>query len=233
MRTLSTLSLILIGSISSVVYAQDNNSPNYNMVNIQAEATRDVANDEMHATLYIEKSNKQPSILATQINQALNQALSVAKQYPSVKVMTGSQSAYPIYDNDNHKLIEWRSRAEIRLESHDFKATSQLINALQQDFQTQSIQFNVSEAQRQKVENELIVEASKNFQQRAELLSHTWNKSGYNLVNLNINSQNQYIRPVFAEMALAKSARPNAVAQDVAGGESKISISAHGTIQFK
>ena len=64
---------------------------------------------------------------------------------------TGAQSTYPIYDNDSNKLKEWRGRAEIRLESKDFKAASQLVNELQQNFQTQSINFTVSDEQRKKL----------------------------------------------------------------------------------
>jgi predicted secreted protein len=44
-----------------------------------------------------------------------------------------------------------------------------LISELQQSFQTQSINFSVSDEQRKKVENELMIEASKNFQQRAQI----------------------------------------------------------------
>ena len=58
---------------------------------------------------YIEKSNKQPAELATQINQLMNQAIATARKYPTVKIETGAQSTYPIYDNDNRKLKEWRS----------------------------------------------------------------------------------------------------------------------------
>lgn len=234
MRYIPALPLMLATFISSPLYAQDNNALNYNVANVQAEASRDVSNDEMHAVLYIEKSNKQPAELSAQINQLMNQALATAKKYPNVKFTTGSQTSYPVYNPDNIKLKEWRGRAEVRLEGTDFKTTSQLINELQQNFQTQSIQFKVSEQQRKKVENELIVEASKNLQQRAQLLSQAWNKSGYNLVNLQINTQNQYPQPVFAEIAVAKlSTRSSPPAQDVAGGESKITVSASGTIQFK
>ncbi len=81
----------------------------------------------------------------------MNQALATSRKYPQVKVETGAQSTYPIYDNDSNKLKEWRGRAEIRLESKDFKATSQLINELQQSFQTQSINFSVSDEQRKKL----------------------------------------------------------------------------------
>ncbi|KAB0652075.1 DUF541 domain-containing protein [Acinetobacter bohemicus] len=234
MRYLTLSSLILASALTTPAFAQQNEQLNYNLVNIQAEAARKVSNDEMHAVLYIEKSNKQPAELAVQITQLMNQAMASAKKYPQVKVETGSQTTYPIYDNDSRKLKEWRGRAEIQIESTDFKAASQLVSELQQSFQTQSINFSVSDAQRKKVENELMVEASKNFQQRALTLSQAWNKSGYNLVNLNLNTNNSYPQPIMMRASMAKfSGAEAADAQDVAAGESKITVNANGTIQLK
>jgi predicted secreted protein len=139
-----------------------------------------------------------------------------------------------VYDNDSQKLKEWRGRAEIRLKSTDFKAVSQLISELQQNFQTQSINFTVSDAERKKVENELMVEASKNFQQRAQMLTSAWNKSGYQLVNLNLNTNNYYPQPVMMRANMAKFAGAEAAdAQNVEAGESKITVNANGSIQFK
>ena len=234
MRHFVLSSLLLGGLFSGNVFAQQTEALNYNLVNVQAEATRQVSNDEMHAVLYIEKSNKQPSELASQMTQLMNQAIATSRKYPNVKVETGSQTTYPIYDNDSRKLKEWRGRAEVRVQSTDFKAASQLVSELQQNFQTQSINFSVSDAQRKKVENELMIEASKNFQQRAELLSQSWNKSGYNLVNLNLNTINFYPQPVMMRGAMAKFADVEAApVPDVAAGESKITVNANGTVQFK
>ena len=234
MRHFVLSSLLLGGLFSGNVFAQQTEALNYNLVNVQAEATRQVSNDEMHAVLYIEKSNKQPSELASQMTQLMNQAIATSRKYPNVKVETGSQTTYPIYDNDSRKLKEWRGRTEIQIESTDFKAASQLISELQQSFQTQSINFTVSDAQRKKVENELMIEASKNFQQRAQLLSQSWNKSGYNLVNLNLNTSNFYPQPVMMRGAMAKFADVEAApVPDVAAGESKITVNANGTVQFK
>ena len=234
MRSFSYSALLLGLALSTTAFAQSNETINYNLINIQAEASRQVSNDEMNAVLYIEKSNKQPTELANQINQLMSQAVQTAKKYPSIKIETGSQSTYPIYDNDSQKLKEWRGRAEIRIESTDFKSASQLISELQQNFQTQSINFTVSDAQRKKVENELVVEASKNFQQRAQTLAQAWNKGGYNLVNLNLNTSNYSNQPV-PRMAMMKAASaPLEIAdQQMAGGESKISVNASGTIQLK
>lgn len=233
MRYLTLVSLILSAAASGTALAQQNDPLNYNIVNIQAEATRQVSNDEMHAVLFIEKSNKQPAELSAQITQLMNQAIHIAKRHPNVKVETGSQTTYPIYDNDSNKLKEWRGRAEVRLESTDFKAASQLVSELQQSFQTESIQFAVSDTQRKKVENELMVEASKNFQQRAQLLAQTWNKAGYNLVNLNLNTSNNYPQPMMRANMAKFSGAEMADTQNVAAGESKITVNANGSIQFK
>ena len=79
-----------------------------------------------------------------------------------------------------------------------------------------------------------MVEASKNFQQRALTLSQAWNKSGYNLVNLNLNTNNSYPQPIMMRASMAKfSGAEAADAQDVAAGESKITVNANGTIQLK
>ncbi len=40
---------------------------------------------EMHAALYIERTNKQPAELATQITQLMNQATALARKYPKRK----------------------------------------------------------------------------------------------------------------------------------------------------
>ena len=201
MRLLTVFTALLSIVTATSVFADDN-SLNYNIANVQADATRQVSNDEMHATLFVEKSHKQPAELSAQISQLMNQATALGKKFPTVQLKTGSQTTYPIYDNDNQKLKEWRGRAEVQIESKDFKAASQLISELQQSFQTASINFTVSDEQRSKVENELIAEASKNFQQRAQLLAQAWNKSGYNLVSINLNTSNFYPQPMMMRASM-------------------------------
>ncbi len=69
MRTLAISTLLLGTVLSPMVFGQDDNALHYNIVNVQAEASRQVSNDEMHATLYIEKSNKQPAELSKALLQ--------------------------------------------------------------------------------------------------------------------------------------------------------------------
>lgn len=232
-RQITTFSLLL--SATTLTFATDTTSLNYNVVDIQASASRLVANDEMSAVLSIEKTDKQPAVLANQINELMNQGLTIAKKYPQVQIKTGPQSTYPIYDNDSRKIKNWRGNAELQIKSNDFKATSQFISELQQNFQTQSIRFSVSDEKRKMVENELLTEASKNFQQRANTLTQAWHKTNYDLVHLDINTnQNSAPRIEHAMFLSMKAASSDAIAeQEVSSGDTKISVSANGSIQLK
>ena len=209
-------------------------TPQYRIVNLQAEVVRKVANDEMQASLYAEFNEKDAATLANKLNTTINQANQQAKKYSQIKITTGNQNTYPIY-NDKNQLTSWRGRAEINLNSQDFKATSELIAKLQENLQLQNISFTVSKEQRQKVENELYVEASKAFQQRANLLLNPWNASGYELVNLNLNTQNSYRPPVMMAMAndavMMKSGRVES--QNYEAGDSEITVIASGSVQLK
>lgn len=234
MRLLTISSLCVAALVSSNSFAQNQQTLDYNMIQLQADASREIANDQMQVSMYIEKNHKQPTVLATEINQAMNQALTLAQKYPTVKVETGSQTTSPVYDTDNRKLKEWRSHAQVRLQSTDFKATSALMAELQQSFQVQSLNFTVSDTQRKKVENELMIEASKNFQQRAQSLAQAWNKSGYQVVNIHINTSQYHAQPRVAMAMMKNTAMADSVPeQNMATGESSLNVSVNGSIQLK
>lgn len=225
----------LLCAVTTSTFAVDNAPLNYDVINIQTDASKEVNNDQMQAVLFIEKSSKQPSDLANQITLAMNKASQITKNYAQIQTQTGGQSTYPIYD-DNQKLKEWRSRAEIQLKSSDFKAMSVAISELQTSFQISSIHFNVSDAQRKKVENELVLEASKNFQERANALTQVWRKNTYQLINLNIDTNNnqQFAQPMMLRASFAKAAAVNAdTSQNFDAGNTKITVNANGSIQLK
>lgn len=239
LSTMLAMGTLLASALTThQVYAHSaNNEQQYNMVALQASASRQVSNDEMSAVLSIEKSHKAPNELANQVNQALNFAKTTAKKYPSVQFKTGTQNTYPIYDNNNRKLKEWRNESSVVLESQDFEAMSKLIAELQSQFQLEDMSFSVSEQQRKKVEDELLVEVSKNFQSRASILRQAWNKAGYDLVNFNVDFQHNYHAVAMPTAAMASDAREqrakSVAVQDVSAGESKITVNAHGNIQLK
>lgn len=229
--TATVLGLLAASSALSIAHAED--TPEHRIIGLQAEVSRDVQNDLMQATLFTELNNSNPTVLAKQINDIINTAMTTAKRYSNVQVSTGSQNTYPVY-NEKNKLTSWRSRAEVQITSTDFKAASELVALLQANMQVASVNFSVSPEQQRKVENDLMSEVSAVFRQRASLLQQSWSANGYELVRMDINSSNDQPRPypIFASAASMKM--EDAVApQQVEAGNSKVRVMANGSIQLK
>lgn len=238
MLILSSAGLLSLG-LTGISHADD--TP-YNEVSLQAEAVRTVANDEMQAILYVEYTEKDAAVLANKLNQTMNKAVATSKKYLDIKVETGSQETYPIYENiakangttTTSKLTAWRGRSAIQLSGQDFKKMGELIAQLQNFMQLQGINFSISEQQRQKVLDQLSVDASKAFQQRAGLIQQAWNAKGYQMkqISFSYNRGGNYYSRAYAVPMMAKAATA-VESQDIQGGDSEIRVTVNGTIQLK
>lgn len=233
--TLTALACSISAMVISIAsaHAHTPSGDRARVINLSAKASKLVANDEMYATLYIEEQNASSAKLARNLTNAMNSALAQAKNYSAVTANTGSQSTYPMYYK-NGKIRGWQGRAEIELHSQDFEQTGKLIAELQQSLKLGNINFRVSEKTREAVETSLLTEASQNFQARAQSLLRVWNASNYQLITLNLNTSGSYHQPMYAtrtEMAVAdKASMPT---QQFSGGESRITVTANGTVQLK
>ena len=206
----------------------------HRIITLQAETSREVQNDQMQATLYTELNNASPTALAKETAQIINRAMDLAKAYPTVRVNSGAQNTYPIY-GDKNKLTGWRSRAEIQLKTSDFKAGSELIAQLQTNMQLSGVNFSVSNEQRMKVENELMTEITGIFRARSTQLQQAWGASKYELVNMTINSSSDEPRPYPMMMRAAKfdSAGAAPPPQTLESGNSRVQVTANGSIQLQ
>src|SRR4029078_8878713 len=104
--------------------------PFFNVVTLEASATADAPTDALTAPLFTEEQGPDPGALATRVNARLEEALARAKKEPRIEAHSGSYQTTPVYDRAN-QITGWRTRAEIVLESRDFKAVSSLAGALQ------------------------------------------------------------------------------------------------------
>ncbi len=205
-------------------------APRYNTVELQAEAQREVANDTLGASLYVELNDANPAALANAINKAANDALRAAKDYKSVRVRSGSNQTYPVYAKGN-VLQGWRGRAEIRIESKDFEAASGLIGKLQAGMQLGNLRFSVSPEARRQTENELIAEAIEAFKARAEIVRAALAGSGYKIQRLNVNHGHSMPPPRFAMTRAVVAGAPDVAAPNVEGGVSLVTVTVGGAIE--
>lgn len=210
----------------------------YNRVDFQSEISREIPNDQLNATLSIELSDKDPAKLARDLTAAMNEALKKAKSYSTVKASTGNQQTWPIYGkaviSGANKLESWRGRAELKLETRDFKAAGELISQLQDKLQLAGINFSVAESTRRELENTLSSEAIANFRGKADKIRDAWSAKSYRLVNMSLGTAGDapMYRPVMMKAAMADGAEA-APAQDFAGGTARLTINVSGTIELQ
>lgn len=204
----------------------------YNTVELQAEANREIPNDTLNASLYVEASDADAAKVADVLNRAGNDALKAAGAFKAVRARSGGNSTYPVYDR-NQRLTGWRGRAEIRLESRDFQAASALIAKLQAGMQLSSLSFNVSRELRTNTENELIAEAVKAFRARADIARQALSGRGYKLRRIAINTSGSSPppRPMLRMSAAAASA--DVTAPQLEGGLSTVTVSVSGTVEVE
>jgi predicted secreted protein len=205
--------------------------PRYNLVELQSEVQREVANDTLSASLYVELNDANPATLANSINKAANEALRVAKDYKYVRARSGSNQTYPVYAKGN-VLQGWRGRAEIRIESKEFEAASGLIGKLQASMQLGNLIFSVSPEARRLAENELITEAVVAFKARAELVRGALGGRSYKIQHLNLASGHSTPPPRFAQARAMAAAAPEVAAPDLNGGVSLVTVTAGGTVEI-
>lgn len=205
----------------------------YDQISFQSEVKEEVANDEVRASLYKKAQATDAKTLAKQLNTAVNNAMAIAKRYPTVTVSTGQQSTYPRYDK-NDKIIGWTGQANIDLKSTDFAATSQLIADLQSTMVMDNLNFGVSDSKKNTIEQRLMTEVSRAFQNQAKNLTRAWDARSYRVVNVNLNTNNNnYPRPMYnmvaAKVEMADASVPS---QSFESGNSTISVTANGTIEL-
>lgn len=203
----------------------------YNQLSFNAEVKSEVANDEVRASLYKKAQAADSKTLAKQLNTAINSAMAIAKRYPTVTIKTGQQSTYPRYDK-NDKIIGWTGQANIELKSTDFAATSQLIADLQQTLVMDNLSFGVSEKKKEELERQLMIQASKAFQDQAKTLTSAWNAKGYRVINVSLNTGSNYPRPMYGAMMKTESMADSVPAQNFESGNSTISVTANGSIEL-
>jgi len=87
--------LLLLLSVSAIASARGD-APSFNLVSLQAEASREVSNDLMLAVLAVEMEDRDPAQLADSVNRSIQEALASAKEFKSVKVRSGSYRTYPV-----------------------------------------------------------------------------------------------------------------------------------------
>lgn len=210
------------------VYAKEN----YNRVSLRAEASMEVAHDLMQVVLYVQEQDTDAARLAEKITGKINNAIQIGKQSENVKISLGNRHSQPVLQEKTQKIIAWREKAELRLQSTDFAQLSQLTGQLLQDLNMSSMSFKIADSTRLEQENLLMVQAIEAFEQRARIASQALGANKYKLVNLNLNSQGGYAPPMYRQAVMMSAPAEKAYsAPEIEAGSSELRIMVDAIIE--
>ncbi len=222
---------VLAAAMAASAAAQPSQQPFFNVVSLEASATAEVPTDTLTITLFTDEQGPDPTVLATRVNARLEQALAQAKSEPAVEARSGNYQTSPVYDRAN-QITGWRIRAEMTLESRDFKAAGTLASRLQPAMKLSAMVFSLSRAAREKAEGALLTEALDKYRRKAETIARTLGFPGYTLSQIVVRSDGPIIAPMpyrgVAMAAMADGAGPPPVPAE--GGKNAVTVTVSGTV---
>ena len=211
------------------VRAQDRADALFNLVSLTAQAEREVANDTLTAVLAVDAEGVDPAQLADTVNRTMRDALKAAQGYRAVKARSLNYQTTPVYDKA--RIVRWRVRQELRLESQDFAQATELIGKLQSTLMVANLSVGLSADARRQAENGLIAEALAAFHERAAVIRDAQKEKGYRVKDLQVGAsgaQPRYFAGQRSGLASASVAPPA-----VEPGASTLQVSVSGTVQLQ
>lgn len=221
-------SLLLVISISPA-WADDKDST-YDRVTLSVSAETKVGNDTLVAVLYSQKEGANTTKLAREVNQNLSWALDMAKQTAGIKVQTLDYRTDPVYRKQ--VLQGWRVKQSLRLESRNSAALSGLIGELQKRLAVESISYQVSPEKRKLSQDELIQQALVDFRARADMVAKAWERPGYRLVQIDINTSDHTPRPKMMRMAAMEMSANAMPSPAIEAGSQTVRVSVNGVVEL-
>lgn len=229
------MTVAALASLASLTAAAQNVAPASRQpeVELQAEASREIANDLMQAVLYLEANDGDSARLAGTLNRAMNDALAAGRDHPSVQVRSGNLQTFPIYDRAN-KLTGWRGRAEVRLEGREFRDMAALVARLQSTMQLGGISFGVSRELRRQTEDQLVGEAIAALKARAEIVRRALGGTGAAIRRLTVSTGGEQPGPrVMASVRAGVAGAPMVDAASFEGGTSRVVVTVAGIVAIE
>lgn len=206
---------------------------NYNVININASAKTELANDLMEVTLSSQHQDDKSERAASQVNRDMSWAIALLKKESAIKYQTRSYNTHPNYSR-NSRITSWTASQRVVVKSGDFEALGDLLSKLQSRLKIESMRFTTKDETRDGVKDELTVKALTAFKHKAKLIQKAMDAKDYRLVNVSVDQQGSHNPPMMYARAEMKSMSMADAAPHVAmeAGESTVTTHVRGSIQL-
>jgi len=203
----------------------------YNRVSLNESARTEVDNDLLVVVLSAQAEGDDAAAPADEVNRLMDWAVSLSRSHPEVKLQTLGYQTHAIYNKD--KIRGWRVSQSLRLESRDNRLLGDLVAKLQSQLHVQSLGYEVSDEQRRGHLDELTAAAIARFQARAKHITESLGRTGFRLVNLQINDSRNHPMPLARGMMMEAAKADFSVAPaTIEAGTQEMTVSVSGEIEL-
>ena len=218
-------------------------SPPQNLINLSAEASREVPQDWLSITLGVSREGSDAAAVQSQLRLALDLALVEARKSVQLglsgqlELRSGAFSVFPRYasrpSGSGSGISGWQGRAELVIEGRDTAALSQLAGRLS-GLTVSRLGFSLSREAREQAESELAAQAITRFKARATSYAQQFGFGSYSLREVTVGgSESGQLQPMlYRAAAAAMGARGADDSQPVEPGKSLVSVGVSGSIQL-
>lgn len=228
--TAGLLLAALLGAMAAPAWAlADAPAAPMDRVDFQVERSAEVPNDRVVALVGVTEEDSDSARLAERVNTTIAWALERAGRSEGVEVESAGYHTQPIYEKG--RIQRWRGSQDLRLESEDVAALSELVGELQERLLVRSIDFQVSPERRREAEQALIDEALAAFQARAARIAKGLGARDYALGQLSVVTQGS--PPVFRQSGPLRMSAAEAAPPALEGGRSTLSVQVQGSIELE
>lgn len=220
--------VLLSGLLALGGWVGANAQDRYNQVDFEVNVQTQVANDEFVATLSKSYEHKNPKVLASTLNEAINQAMAIAKKYPKVQVSTAQTRSYPNYDSAG-KMTGFMGSSSLLIKSQDFEQAAQFMADVQSFMTVDGLEFGVSKATKDSKDNGLKLALIAKLKQDANQITQAFGAKSYKFIKVQLNEGNNYHAPMMQAMSLSShKVQP----QQLQGGDSELIYRAIASIEL-
>lgn len=204
-----------------------------NVAQLSASGSVEVQQDLLSISLTTSRDGLDAGSVQTQLRQALEAALTQARQSASpgqMDVRTGNFSLYPRYGKDG-KINGWQGSTELVLEGKDFPRITAAAGKIQ-TLSMGGVSFALSREQRARVEGEAQAQAIERFKAKASEVSSAFGFGGYALREVSINTNDQSPTPRMRAMTMSAKSEMADAPVPVEAGKSTVLVNISGSVQM-
>lgn len=229
MRRLLPLTMIPLLALPIAASAQNINllPEGQTLITLSVTERVQVEQDTLIASLRVERDNRDPTALQSEINAAMAQALETAEDDPAVKVSTGYYSVYQYSTSPqggrNNEV--WRGSQSITLEAQDAARVLALAGEIQaQGFVMSELQYTLSTARADAVRDSLMESAIARATANAERAARALGKNDVDIAVLDVDTAMGYAQPMMMARGVAFDAVAEVAAPVADAGETEVSL---------